>query len=121
VLTGYVNDEDLRTLYASASMFVFPSFYEGFGLPVMEALASGCPVIASSAAALKEVAGPAAIFVDPNDPPKAWSEAIARVAGSDELQRSLAAAGPARARGFSWEACARQTAGVLADAAEGKT
>jgi len=120
VLTGYVDDEDLRALYASASMFVFPSFYEGFGLPVLEALASGCPVIASSAAALKEVAGPAAIFVDPNASPEVWSQAIARVAESDDLKRSLATAGPARARCFSWETCARQTAGVFSDAAGGR-
>ena len=93
VLTGYVSEDDLWALYTSAEMFVFPSFYEGFGLPVVEALASGCPVIASTAPSLKEVAGSAAIFVDPKSPPEEWSRAMVRVAESAELRHSLAIAG----------------------------
>jgi len=116
VLTGYVSEDDLRSLYTSAEMFVCPSFYEGFGLPVLEALASGCPVIASSAASLKEVAGPAAIFVDPSSPAEDWSRAIVRVAESVELRHSLAIAGREQARQFSWESCSRKTAEVLRSA-----
>jgi len=113
VLTGYVPEDDLRALYASAEMFVFPSFYEGFGLPVAEALASSCAVIASTAASVKEVAGSAAIFVDPSSPPEEWSRAIVRVAESAELRHSLAVAGWKQARQFSWESCAQRTSEVL--------
>lgn len=121
VLTGYVAEADLRALYASAGMFVFPSFYEGFGLPVAEALASGCPVIASTAPSLKEVAGSAAIFVDPESPPEEWSRAMVRVADSAELRHSLAIAGRERAGRFSWETCAQQTSEALRSVAEGRT
>jgi len=120
VLTGYVSAGDLRALYSSAEMFVFPSFYEGFGLPVAEALASGCPVIASTAPSLEEVAGSAAIFVDPKSPPEEWSRAMVRVAESAELRRSLTTAGRERARRFSWEACAQQTSDLLRSVAEGR-
>ena len=120
ILTGYVPEEDLRALYASTEMFVFPSFYEGFGLPVVEALASGCPVIASTAPSLKEVAGSAAIFVDPKSPPEEWSRAMVRVAESAELRHSLAIAGQEQARQFSWETCAQQTSEVLRSVAEGR-
>ena len=119
VLTGYVSEEDLRSLYTSAEMFVFPSFYEGFGLPVLEALASGCPVIASTAPSLKEVAGSAAIFVDPKSPPEEWSRAMVRVAESAELRQSLGVAGREQARRFSWETCAQQTSEVLSSVAGG--
>jgi alpha-1,3-rhamnosyl/mannosyltransferase len=119
VLTGYVSEEDLRSLYTSAEMFVFPSFYEGFGLPVLEALASGCPVIASTAPSLKEVAGSAAIFVDPKSPPEEWSRAMVRVAESAELRQSLGIAGREQARRFSWETCAQQTSEVLSSVAGG--
>lgn len=121
VLTGYVPEDDLRALYASAEMFVFPSFYEGFGLPVVEAMASGCPVIASTAASLTEVAASAAIFVDPNSPPEEWSRAIVRVAESAELRHSLAVAGREQARRFSWETCAQRTSEVLRSVAEGRS
>ncbi len=120
VLTGYVAETDLRALYASARMFVFPSFYEGFGLPVAEAMASGCPVIASTAPSLQEVAGSAAIFVDPKSPPEEWSRAMVRVADSAELRHSLAIAGRDRAGRFSWETCAQQTSEALRNVAEGK-
>jgi alpha-1,3-rhamnosyl/mannosyltransferase len=119
VLTGYVGETDLRVLYASATMFVFPSFYEGFGLPVAEAMASGCPVIASTAPSLKEVAESAAIFVDPKGAPEEWSKAMVRVADSSELRHSLAAAGRERAARFSWQTCAEQTSKALRSVVEG--
>jgi alpha-1,3-rhamnosyl/mannosyltransferase len=119
ILTGYVSEEDLRALYPSAEMFVFPSFYEGFGLPVLEALASGCPVIASTTPSLKEVAGSAAIFVDAKNPAEEWSRAMVRIAESVELRHSLGIAGRNQARRFSWETCAQQTSDVLRSVAEG--
>ena len=119
ILTGYVPEDDLRTLYSCAEMFVFPSFYEGFGLPVVEALASGCPVIASTAGALREVTGSAAILVGPNDPPEEWARAMVRIAESPELRRSLALAGPEQARQYSWESCAQKTSEVFRDVVRG--
>ncbi len=117
-LPGYVPEHDLPSLYSAAEMFVFPSFYEGFGLPVLEALAAGCPVIASTAAALREIAGAAAIFVDPEGPSSEWSRAMVRVAESADLRNSLALAGPEEARKFTWELCASKTAEILRAAAE---
>lgn len=116
-MIGYVSEDDLPALYAAAEMFVFPSFYEGFGLPVLEALAAGCPVIASTAASLKEIAGSAAIFVDPAGPPSEWTRAMVRVAESADLRKALALAGAEEARKFSWEACAGKTAEVVCSAA----
>ncbi|HMI99746.1 MAG TPA: glycosyltransferase family 1 protein [Gaiellaceae bacterium] len=107
-LTGHVTREELAALYRGAACFVFPSRYEGFGLPVLEAMASGTPVVASNAGALPEVAGNAAILVEPGDP----------VALADGIERALAdrerlvQLGLERARGFSWTETARQTLAV---------
>ena len=100
---GGVSADELVSLYRRAAALVFPSLYEGFGLPPVEAMACGCPVAASSAGALPEVVGDAAVLFDPRDP-----EAIA--AGIDEaLDRAdeLAGLGIARAARFTWEATAR--------------
>jgi alpha-1,3-rhamnosyl/mannosyltransferase len=107
-----VPDVDLRMLYRGAAGFVFPSLYEGFGLPVLEAFASGVPVVTSNVTSLPEVAGDAALLVDPLDA-DAIAQAMARILDDRALAGSLRAKGAARALGFSWEACAAKTAAVL--------
>jgi glycosyltransferase involved in cell wall biosynthesis len=108
IFTGYVDDDDLPALYRGAMLFVFPSLYEGFGLPILEAMASGLPVVASDTASIPEVAGDAAILVDPHDS-RAMAEAMARVLAEDQLREALAQKGLARARGFTWDTVARKT------------
>ena len=101
VLPGYVADEDLPGLYAAAEAFVYPSLYEGFGLPVLEALASGVPVIAGDRSSLPEVCGAAAVLVDPEDP-SALAEALKTVLTDDDRRQALAKAGPTQAGQFTW-------------------
>ncbi len=105
------DDARLVDLYRSAAAFVFPSLYEGFGLPVLEAMAAGCPVACSRAASLPEVAGDAALLFDAEDP-EAMAEAIESILDDPPLAASLSAAGRERAEGFTWERCARATLGV---------
>jgi glycosyltransferase involved in cell wall biosynthesis len=107
-LTGHVSREELAALYRGAACFVFPSRYEGFGLPVLEAMASGTPVVASTAGALPEVAGEAAILVEPGNA-DALAEAIERALADRERLVEL---GLERARRFSWTETARQTLAV---------
>jgi glycosyltransferase involved in cell wall biosynthesis len=105
---GHVPDEHLPGLYAGARCFVLPSLYEGFGLPCLEAMACGTPVVASNVAALPDTCGGAAILVDPHDP-AAIADAVERAAGNE----TLAAAGVARAGAFSWERTARAIDALL--------
>ncbi len=102
---GFVHDEDLPALYTLADLFVFPSLYEGFGLPVLEAMACGTPVICSEASSLPEVAGDAALSVDPLDV-EGWSQAMGQALNDEELRRRLVARGLAQARRFTWERAA---------------
>ena len=99
---GFVSDQALAALYRLADAFVFPSLYEGFGLPPLEAMASGTPVITSNASSLPEVVGDAAILIDPYDP-AAIADAMRRVLTSPALREDLRRRGLARAREFSWE------------------
>lgn len=105
VLTGYVDDELLALLYNGAGVLAFPSFNEGFGLPAVEAMASGTPVAASRAGSLPEVLGDAAVYFDPGDD-AAIERALRDVLESAELRARLRAAGLARARDFSWDRAA---------------
>lgn len=115
-LTGYVTDAELAALYTACRAFVYPSFYEGFGLPPLEAMACGAPVIASNTSSLPEVTGDAALPVDPRDI-DGLTAAIARVLEDSEFRASLRARGLARSRLFSWDETARKTLAVYEEAA----
>jgi glycosyltransferase involved in cell wall biosynthesis len=108
---GYVPAHELPVLYSGARLFVYPSIYEGFGLPVLEAMASGTPVITTGEASLPEVSGEAAIVVAPRDV-GAHREAIVRVVESSVEAARLAELGLVQARRFTWQACAERTLGV---------
>jgi glycosyltransferase involved in cell wall biosynthesis len=105
---GFVPDEDLPALYSLAEVFAFPSIYEGFGLPVLEAMACGTPVISSNASSLPEVAGEAAIQIAPTEV-REWTQALERISNDAELRASLRERGLKQATRFTWEAAARQT------------
>jgi glycosyltransferase involved in cell wall biosynthesis len=109
--TGHVDDAQLAAEYAGATVVCYPSLYEGFGLPLLEAMAAGAPVIASRASSLPEVAGQAALLVDPTDD-EAWAAAILSILTSDPLRRQLVEAGRMRVLDFSWA----QTVDVLLQA-----
>ena len=109
---GYVPDGDLPALYAGADAFVLPSLYEGFGMPALEAMACGTPVIASNTTSLPEIVGDAGLLVDPLDEPALARAMIALLTDSARRAR-LAAAGLRRAASFTWERCARETLDVI--------
>lgn len=109
---GYVPDADLPGLYAGARAFVLPSLYEGFGLPCLEAMACGTPVVAADAGALPETLAGAGLLADPHDP-AAFTAALLRAIGDGELRSRLIAAGHRRARELSWERTARRTDDLL--------
>lgn len=109
--TGYVADEDLPALYNGADLFAFPSLYEGFGLPVLEAMACGTPVVTSDTSSLPEVAGDAALQVDPYNV-EAMADAMRRMLEDGDLAQELRERGLARAAQFSWERTARETVKV---------
>ncbi len=115
---GAVGRDDLRRWYAAATVFAFPSLYEGFGLPPLEAMIAGTPVVSTSAASLPEVCGRAALLVRPGDD-RAMARALERVLGSAELRRRMVAAGHRQARSFSWDHTATLTLAALREAAAG--
>lgn len=107
-LTGFVPAAELPDLVASARFLAFPSLYEGFGIPVLEAMACGVPVLTSNRASLPEVAGDAALLVDPESV-EAIAEGLARLLQDDDLARTLSERGLERASTFSWDRCASRT------------
>jgi glycosyltransferase involved in cell wall biosynthesis len=111
---GMVDEVDLPALYTGASVFVFPSLLEGFGLPVLEAMACGAPVVCSDTSSLPEVAGDAAVLCDPTDV-SALAAAIDRVLADGDLRVTLRQRGLARAAGFTWEETARRFAQLYGD------
>jgi glycosyltransferase involved in cell wall biosynthesis len=115
-LLGYVSDDELVALLRSATALAYPSVYEGFGLPVVEAMAAGTPVLVSDIAVMREVAGDAAVFVSPRDP-DAWADALAEVAADADLRSRLRAAGREREARYSWRACAESIVAALEGAA----
>jgi len=116
---GYVTDKELARLYKAADCFVYPSLYEGFGLPVVEAFASGCPVVTSGISATAEIAGDAAILIDPLDEVK-MADAIKNILTDNSLRDALVEKGFARAAEFSWSKTAALTLQVYKDLFEGK-
>ena len=111
IMLGAVDDAQLRSLYHAAAALVYPSRYEGFGLPVLEAMASGTPVLASHAASIPEVLGETGILLDPDDT-AAWADAIVAVMTVPAQQARMRAAGVARASEFTWARTARITLDV---------
>jgi glycosyltransferase involved in cell wall biosynthesis len=108
VLPGFVPDEDLPALYSAAELFVFPSLYEGFGLPPLEAMACGTPVVTSNTSSLPEVVGEAGLMVDPHDV-RALREAMERALIDEHLRTELRTRGLEQAGRFTWEKTAQQT------------
>ncbi len=115
LLPGYIADDDVPSVLSGASVLLYPSLYEGFGLPVLEAMACGIPVLTSRTSSLPEVAGDAALLVDPLSVPEITA-AVQRLLADDALRVELARRGFERARLFTWERCARETLAVLEEA-----
>lgn len=115
---GFVPQEELEALYAAAAIFVYPSLYEGFGLPVLEALARGVPVVTSNTSSLREVGEGVALLVDPQDP-KEIGKAIRRLLDDEEMREELAGKGKDRAAQFPWERTVEMTLAAYREAAGG--
>jgi len=114
-LLGWVGADQLEVLYRDAVAYLFPSRFEGFGLPVLEAMARGCPVVCSDIPVLREVGGGAALYVDTLDPDVVAST-VRRLLADEALRGSLAVAGIERAKRFSWDRVAEATMAVLSRA-----
>jgi glycosyltransferase involved in cell wall biosynthesis len=114
--TGWIPREELYSLFRDAHAFIYPSSFEGFGMPVLEALASGIPTVCSEIPPIREFVGKAALCFDPSDV-GAIREAIERIVSDEDLRGRLSAEGPARASQFSWDTTARETLAVLETAA----
>jgi glycosyltransferase involved in cell wall biosynthesis len=110
--TGWLSDEEVRQAYSHADLMVFPSFYEGFGLPPLEAMACGCPVAASNRAAIPEVCGEAVLYFDP-DRVEQIAAQVRRLLKDPVLRTELVARGREHARGFTWERCAAETGAFI--------
>jgi glycosyltransferase involved in cell wall biosynthesis len=111
IIIKFVKENELLELYSKAYAFVFPSLYEGFGIPILEAFAAGCPAILSNTGSLPEIGGNAAVYFDPNSI-QDMRLAIEKVIISPNLQRQLQDAGTERVKHFSWEKCVDKTAQV---------
>jgi glycosyltransferase involved in cell wall biosynthesis len=110
---GFVDDADLPTLYSGADLFAMPSLYEGFGLPLLEAMACGVPTISSNASSLPEVVGETAVQLSPKDE-KAWTQSINSLLADEEKCSQLAQMGYQRVKEFTWQKAARQLSDIYA-------
>jgi len=117
IFTGYVEEKDLPALYSGAKAFVFPSLYEGFGLPPLEAMACGTPVISSNTSSMPEVIGKAGILISPKDE-RLWANIIVNVLKDKALAQTLSEWGVRQAKKFSWEETARKTIEVYREVVE---
>ena len=102
IRAGYVDDEDLAPLFSGAEFFIYPSLYEGFGMPVLEAMQCGCPVICSETSSMPEVIGEAGLMFNPKDD-KAFVKALERMYRDDDFRRESGQKGMLRAKNFSWK------------------
>jgi alpha-1,3-rhamnosyl/mannosyltransferase len=116
-LVGFVPEHEIPLWYNAADLFVYPSEYEGFGLPALEALACGTPVVASNRSSLPEVVGQAGVLVDPTDT-GAMADGMQRVLEDERLQSHLSTAGPEQARPFTWRRMAEETLALYRDVGE---
>jgi glycosyltransferase involved in cell wall biosynthesis len=107
IFTGFVEDEEVQPIMAGAEVFVMPSYWEGFGIPVLEAMAAGTPVVCSDQASLPEVAGEAGLYVNP-DEPEDIAEKINRVLTDDKLRKDLIQSGREQVKKFSWDKCSQK-------------
>src|SRR6266511_1033138 len=119
VFTGQIREQDKAPLYSAATVFAFPSLYEGFGMPVLEAMACGTPVVTSNRSALPEVVGDAGLLVDPTDP-DALGAALLQLLSDRALRADLSERGLQQARSFSWRATAERTLAAYQDADAGR-
>jgi glycosyltransferase involved in cell wall biosynthesis len=111
-LPGYVDDARLSFIYQSALCLLYPSLYEGFGFPILEAMTYGVPVITSNVSSMPEVAGDAALLVDPHDE-KGLADAMKKILVNDDMRKIMISKGCDRAREFSWKRCAEETLGIF--------
>jgi glycosyltransferase involved in cell wall biosynthesis len=114
---GWIEQEDLPAVYSSADLYLYPSNLEAFPIPITEAMACGTPIITSNVNGLEEIAGDAALLVDPNDA-QSIADLMGRILSDAGLRATLSAKGLARSRMFTWEACAKKTLAVLEDLAQ---
>jgi glycosyltransferase involved in cell wall biosynthesis len=112
LITGWVQEEDLPSIFNGASSFVFPTKHEGFGIPVIQSMACGVPVVISDIPVLREISGDAALYFEANSK-EALSEAMWQSIVDQNLRRDLRTKGIKQAKNFSWEKCARETLQVI--------
>jgi glycosyltransferase involved in cell wall biosynthesis len=112
IFTGFVPDKELSVFYKNARVFLYPSLYEGFGIPVLEAMSQGCPVITSNISSLPEVVGGAAILIDPENPEE-LADAVNKICKDDKFREELILKGFENAKKFSWKKTAQQTLGIF--------
>ena len=112
LLTGWVEETDLPYLFSSATAFVFPSNYEGFGIPLLQAMACGTPIITSCSTSIPEVVGDAALLINPLSA-KSMAEAMGKIINDPFLREDLINKGQDRVRAFSWQKCAEETLELL--------
>jgi glycosyltransferase involved in cell wall biosynthesis len=115
IFTDYVSDQDLACLYQNAICFVMPSLYEGFGIPILEAMSFNLPVACSNSSSLPEVGGDSCLYFDPNDV-KDMGDKIKKLLTDDVLRQNLKKLGKERIKYFSWQKCAEETLELLKSA-----